>query len=116
MISFPFLRVCSSGGEEHGQGSGGGPTEAKRKPKNGDGRGGLVSKKRSYAQFHLELGQRDFVLHTCSGCGMMYARGNDDDEKVHQSYHKNYFEGIPFKVLLFSASYPRHPCASLESV
>lgn len=104
----------SGGGEEHGQGSGGcgGATEAKRKPKDGE-RGELVSKKRSYAQFHLELGQPDFLLHTCSVCGMMYARGNDDDEKVHKAYHKNYFEGVPFKVLLLSASYAC--CASLES-
>nr|CAB3487529.1 unnamed protein product [Digitaria exilis] len=93
-------RFLFGDGEEHWQGSGGGgggPAEAKRKPKNGGGRGELVSKKRSYAQFHLELGQPDFVLHTCSVCGMMYARGNEDDEKVHKSYHKNYFEGIPFK-------------------
>ncbi|PVH35523.1 hypothetical protein PAHAL_7G207400 [Panicum hallii] len=87
----------SGGGEGHGQGSGGGAAaEEKRKPKGG-GRGDLVSKKRSYAQFHLELGQPDFVLHTCSVCGMMYARGNDDDEKVHKAYHKSYFEGVPFK-------------------
>jgi N-acetyltransferase len=94
----------SGGGEEHGEGSGG-AAEAKRKPKGG-GRGELVSRKRSYAQFHLELGQPDFLLHTCSVCGMMYARGNDDDEKVHKAYHKNYFEGVPFKVLLLSPSYP----------
>ncbi|OEL30363.1 Protein CHROMOSOME TRANSMISSION FIDELITY 7 [Dichanthelium oligosanthes] len=85
----------SGGGEGHVQGSGGG-AEAKRKPKGG-GRGELVSKKRSYAQFHLELGQPDFLLHMCSVCGMMYSRGNDDDEKVHKAYHKSYFEGVPFK-------------------
>ncbi|KAL5213608.1 hypothetical protein ABZP36_002760 [Zizania latifolia] len=33
----------------------------------------------------------------CSVCGMMYARGNDDDEKVHKAFHKNYFDGVPFK-------------------
>ena len=96
----------SGGGEGHGQGcgaGGGGAAEEKRNSKEG-GRGELVSKKRSYAQFHLELGQPDFVLHTCSVCGMMYARGNDDDEKVHKAYHKSYFEGIPFKVLLLTAS------------
>ncbi|CAM0145828.1 unnamed protein product [Urochloa decumbens] len=70
-----------------------GTAEAKRKSSGGE----LVSKKRSYAQFHLELGQPDFVLHTCSVCSMMYARGNDNDEKVHKAYHKNYFEGVPFK-------------------
>ncbi|CAL5068691.1 unnamed protein product [Urochloa decumbens] len=88
----------SGDGKGLGQGSGGGAAEAeaKRKPKD-RGRGELVSRKRSYAQFHLELGQPDFVLHTCSVCGMMYARGNDDDEKVHKAYHKTYFEGVPFK-------------------
>ena len=30
----------------------------------------------------------------------MYARRNDDDEKVHKAYHRSYFEGVPFKVLL----------------
>ncbi|CAN6230041.1 unnamed protein product [Urochloa humidicola] len=88
----------SGGGEGHGQGTGGAAAEAEAKRKHsGGGRSQLVSKKRSYAQFHLELGQPDFVLHTCSVCGMMYARGNDDDEKVHKAYHKNYFEGVPFK-------------------
>ncbi|KAB2034994.1 hypothetical protein ES319_D04G121900v1 [Gossypium barbadense] len=28
-----------------------------------------LNKKRSYAQFHLELGQSDFLLHACSICG-----------------------------------------------
>ncbi|KAJ1271741.1 hypothetical protein BS78_06G149400 [Paspalum vaginatum] len=86
----------SGDGEGHGQGSDGGATGTKRKPK-GCGRGEIFSKKRNYEQFHLELGQPDFVLHTCSVCGMMYARGNDDDEKVHKAYHKNYFEGVSFK-------------------
>ncbi|KAL6903564.1 hypothetical protein ACP4OV_004377 [Aristida adscensionis] len=85
-----------SGNDGHGQGICGGATGANERPKSSSGRE-LVSKKRSYAQFHLELGQPDFLLHTCSVCGMMYARGNDDDEKVHRAYHKSYFEGIPFK-------------------
>ncbi|KAK3146737.1 hypothetical protein QOZ80_3BG0271080 [Eleusine coracana subsp. coracana] len=87
----------NSGDEFHGQGSAG-AMEAERRPKNCSG-GELRSKKRTYAQFHLDLGQSDFVLHTCSVCGMMYARGNEDDEKVHKAYHKNYFEGVPFKLL-----------------
>jgi hypothetical protein len=59
---------------------GGGEEEAQPK---GGGRGDLVSRKSSYAQFHLELGQPNFLLHTCSVCSMMYGRGNDNDEKVH---------------------------------
>ncbi|XP_062184886.1 protein CHROMOSOME TRANSMISSION FIDELITY 7 [Phragmites australis] len=89
------LNSGDEGREGHGQGSGGGAAEAKRSPSCAGG--DLRSKKRTYAQFHLELGQSDFLLHTCSICGMMYARGNDDDEKVHKAYHKSYFEGVPFK-------------------
>lgn len=93
---------CSGDGEGNGQGNVGAATEAKRKA-NGCRLDGLVSKKRNYAQLHLELGQPDFVLHTCSVCGMMYARGNDEDEKVHRAYHKSYSEGVPFKVKVFYA-------------
>ncbi|KAJ4795587.1 N-acetyltransferase ESCO2 [Rhynchospora pubera] len=57
----------------------------------------VVNKKRSYAQYHLELGQSDFILHHCAVCGMMYSRGDDDDEKAHKLYHKEYCEGITFK-------------------
>ncbi|KAM3368379.1 hypothetical protein ACQJBY_016739 [Aegilops geniculata] len=69
--------------------------EAKRPKSCGDGK--VLNKKRNYGQFHLELGQPDFLLHMCAACGMMYARGNDEDEKVHRAYHKGYLEGVPFK-------------------
>lgn len=88
--------ILDSGDEAHREGSG--ATEAKR-PKSCAGDGKVLNKKKNYAQFHLELGQSNFLLHMCSVCGMMYARGNDDDEKVHKAYHKSYFEGVPFKVL-----------------
>uniref|UniRef100_A0ACD5USX7 Uncharacterized protein n=2 Tax=Avena sativa TaxID=4498 RepID=A0ACD5USX7_AVESA len=76
-----------------------GATEEAKRPRS---RGGgadakVLNKKRSYGQFHLELGQPDFLLHMCAVCGMMYARGNDEDEKVHGAYHKSYFQGVPFK-------------------
>ncbi|KAK9157449.1 hypothetical protein Scep_004023 [Stephania cephalantha] len=57
----------------------------------------IINKKRSYAQLHLELGQSDFLLHTCSACGLKYARGEEGDEKVHKEYHKNSINGIKFK-------------------
>ncbi|KAM7499952.1 hypothetical protein LguiA_024366 [Lonicera macranthoides] len=56
-----------------------------------------LNKKRSYVQYHLELGQSDFLLHTCSICGFKYAAGDDGDEKVHKAFHKNYTHGIQFK-------------------
>lgn len=52
------------------------------------------NKKRSYAQFHLDLGQSDFLLHTCSTCGIKYTKGDVVDEKVHNTFHKNYTHGI----------------------
>ena len=57
--------------------------------------GKVLNKKRSYAQFHLDLGQSDFNLRTCSTCGAKYAPG---DEKEHKIFHKNYTHGIQFKV------------------
>lgn len=59
--------------------------------------GRTLNKKRSYVQLYLELGQSDFLLHTCSTCGFKYARGDESDEKVHKSFHKNYTHGIQFK-------------------
>ncbi|KAL8526985.1 hypothetical protein ACS0TY_016015 [Phlomoides rotata] len=57
----------------------------------------VLNKKRNYAQLYLEVGQSDFLLHTCKICGFKYATGDEDDEKVHKSFHKNYTHGIPFK-------------------
>lgn len=57
----------------------------------------ILKKKRSYAQLHLDLGQSDFLLHTCPICGFMYACGYEGDEKVHKEFHKDYTHGIPFK-------------------
>ena len=58
----------------------------------------LRNKKRSYVQFHLELDQSNFVLHTCKICVIKYAKGDEADEKIHSTFHKNYSIGIPFKV------------------
>ncbi|PRQ44132.1 putative N-acetyltransferase ESCO, zinc-finger, N-acetyltransferase ESCO, acetyl-transferase [Rosa chinensis] len=55
------------------------------------------NKKRSYAQYHLDLGQSDFLLHTCSACGVMYVTGDEEDEKAHKGFHNDYTRGIQFK-------------------
>lgn len=57
-----------------------------------------LNKKRNYTQFYLELGQSDFLLRHCTECGVKYAPGDESDEKNHQSFHKYYMNGIPFKV------------------
>ncbi|CAN4112448.1 unnamed protein product [Withania somnifera] len=59
--------------------------------------GKVQNKKRKYAQFYLELGQSDFLLHTCTVCGFKYAKGDEGDERFHKTFHKNYTHGIPFK-------------------
>lgn len=58
----------------------------------------VKNKKRNYAQYHLLFGQSDFLLHFCSTCGIKYARGDEDDEKSHNIFHKKYTCGIQFKV------------------
>ncbi|CAA6669863.1 unnamed protein product [Spirodela intermedia] len=71
--------------------------EASTTSAEGSNVGKVLKKRRSYAQCFLELGQPDFLLHTCSTCGMRYTRGDEDDEKLHRSFHNNYCRGIPFK-------------------
>ncbi|KAI4330419.1 hypothetical protein MLD38_028709 [Melastoma candidum] len=53
--------------------------------------------KRSYAQLHLEFGQSDFLMRSCSECGMMYSPGDDGDDKAHLEFHKKYTHGIRLK-------------------
>ncbi|KMZ60176.1 chromosome transmission fidelity 7 [Zostera marina] len=57
----------------------------------------VIDKKRSYAQYHLELGQSDFLFHSCKVCGLSYSCGDEKDEKFHKTFHKDYYQGIQFK-------------------
>lgn len=74
--------------------------------------GKVLNKKRSYAQFHLDLGQSDFNLRTCNVCGVKYAPGEEGDEKEHRIFHKNYTQGVQFKVY---STHLCHYCALLAS-
>lgn len=56
-----------------------------------------LSKKRS-RQYFLDLGQADFTHTTCRTCGLVYARGLESDEKIHNSFHRSQLKGISFKV------------------
>lgn len=58
----------------------------------------VKNKKRSYAQFHLDFGQSDFLLRACSTCGINFTPGDPDDEKSHNHFHKSYTQGIQFRV------------------
>ncbi|KAI3738495.1 hypothetical protein L2E82_28529 [Cichorium intybus] len=57
----------------------------------------VLNKKRKYAQFHLDLGQSDFLLHTCKTCGFKFAPGDEEDTRVHKDFHKDYTHGIKLK-------------------
>ncbi|XP_068655502.1 protein CHROMOSOME TRANSMISSION FIDELITY 7 [Aristolochia californica] len=87
--------ICGQVGELHGNQSE--PSSASDSPSASPSMGRILNKKRRYAQYHLELGQSDFLLHTCSICGIKYTRGDNMDEKVHDAFHKNYSEGVQFK-------------------
>lgn len=60
----------------------------------------VLNKKRKYAQFHLDLGQSDFLFRNCKTCGMKFVPGDEDDTKLHKEFHKNYTHGIGLKVML----------------
>jgi N-acetyltransferase len=38
-------------------------------------------------QLHLDLGQRDFHAARCGACGMVFARGDPCDERLHTAHH-----------------------------
>ncbi|KAK9058701.1 hypothetical protein SSX86_023543 [Deinandra increscens subsp. villosa] len=59
--------------------------------------GNVLNKKRKYAQFHLDLGQSDFMFRNCKTCGMKFVPGDEEDAKLHKEFHKNYTHGIGFK-------------------
>lgn len=60
----------------------------------------VLNKKRKYAQLYLEVGQSDFLFHTCKICSFQYTPGDEVDDKVHKTFHKNYTHGLPFKVVI----------------
>jgi len=47
-------------------------------------------------QLYLDLGQVDFSCTTCKVCGIMYAKGEEQDEHTHDLYHKQFLQGIRF--------------------
>ncbi|XP_071719308.1 protein CHROMOSOME TRANSMISSION FIDELITY 7-like [Rutidosis leptorrhynchoides] len=57
----------------------------------------ILNKKRKYAQFHLDLGQSDFMFRNCKTCGFKFVPGDEEDAKLHKEFHKNYTHGIGFK-------------------
>ncbi|KAH7388566.1 hypothetical protein KP509_16G081900 [Ceratopteris richardii] len=48
-------------------------------------------------QYFLDFGQNEFSFSTCRICGLLYARGHSEDERLHTCFHKRYLNGISFK-------------------
>ncbi|KAI5063802.1 hypothetical protein GOP47_0020472 [Adiantum capillus-veneris] len=48
-------------------------------------------------QVFLDFGQTDFTCSTCKICGLLYARGHSEDERLHACFHKCYLRGRSFK-------------------
>jgi len=50
-----------------------------------------------FKQLHLDAGQSDFGHATCARCGMVYARGEDEDERLHAAFHAALLEPPAFR-------------------
>eukprot|EP00879_Flechtneria_rotunda_P029676 GHRR01032113.1.p1 GENE.GHRR01032113.1~~GHRR01032113.1.p1 ORF type:complete len:106 (+),score=33.94 GHRR01032113.1:318-635(+) len=65
------------------------------KRKAGPGKGSKTDRKAG--QMFLDLGQRGFGASRCPVCGMLYAKGHDEDEKLHRSFHLPAVQGLKFQ-------------------
>ncbi|KAK9805899.1 hypothetical protein WJX73_002728 [Symbiochloris irregularis] len=53
--------------------------------------------RRPLTQLHLDLGQSNFTCVTCRVCGMTYAPGQEEDEKMHRTYHSSALQGVRYQ-------------------
>lgn len=51
-------------------------------------------------QYCLDFGQKNIDPIKCATCGMMYAVGEESDEKQHAKYHAEFDEGVKWSVKL----------------
>ena len=61
---------------------------AKNKSKR-SGRTEKSEKERKLVQMFLDVGQKNFYSTTCSECGFVYTPGKNEEERLHQSHHKD---------------------------
>ncbi|KAG1670753.1 hypothetical protein FOA52_013980 [Chlamydomonas sp. UWO 241] len=52
---------------------------------------------RKQVQLCLDLGQRAFGPSRCTGCGMLYTKGQPDDERTHRDFHQAVSLGFKFQ-------------------
>lgn len=48
----------------------------------------------SSEQYFLDFGQKDFEAYKCAVCGMMYNRGELEEERTHDNYHDKFVNSI----------------------
>eukprot|EP00959_Pyramimonas_sp_CCMP1952_P226372 4733132-Pyramimonas_sp.AAC.1 len=48
-------------------------------------------------QMYIDLGQDSWEYTTCHVCGLMYSRGELEDEKLHASFHSTFTDGMAFR-------------------
>ncbi|KAL3140107.1 hypothetical protein ABBQ38_004385 [Trebouxia sp. C0009 RCD-2024] len=52
----------------------------------------------------LKNTRANFACTTCSICGLVYAKGEASDEKVHASFHTKFTVGIKFQASILAKS------------
>lgn len=57
--------------------------------------------------------QRDFGASRCSVCGMVYAKGHEEDEKLHKAFHQGAVQGFKFQVCSEPCSIQRLEAAAV---
>lgn len=55
---------------------------------------------RANEQYCLDFGQKNIYPIRCKTCGMLYAVGEESDEKQHAKYHAEFDEGVRWSVKL----------------
>ncbi|GAB4818787.1 hypothetical protein N2152v2_005833 [Parachlorella kessleri] len=97
-VGSPVLTQATTTGHSHGQQQqlAGGLGNGRRRQQAGKGAAGSG---RQLTQMHLDVGQRDFHLSKCAVCGLLYAKGEESDEKTHAAYHTSVFKGVRYQAL-----------------
>lgn len=54
--------------------------------------------KRRKTQQYLDIGQKPLGTFTCPECGLMYMKGELNDEKLHKKIHSKYVEDLNWKL------------------
>ena len=82
-------RADEDAGEDEGEGRG--PSSSGR-PERDEPKDEPKKKRGKTKQLFLDLGQKSFGHVTCATCGLLYAKGEREDERTHAAYHAAHVE------------------------